>query len=185
MMPRLALNSWYGRPALVSLGAGILLLVAAGVVGVSDNVPGIALLGLGIGALMLALGLQWKWLGIAGIIGTMVGFAVGAIPGIKVGLVVGTPVVDCPDCTADRHYMLIGAFVGMALITPLAVHLANRRRGALAPAYYRSVIIAAVGLALLFFGIARQLAVPWALGFLMTPLALVESAARAETASRS
>jgi hypothetical protein len=51
-------------------------------------------------------------------------------------------------CEDPGIYGLTGGwFVGPALVTPLAVHLVNRRRGSLPTAYLSSALIAGVGIA--------------------------------------
>ncbi len=165
------------RRALLLLALGILLFAAARRIGISDNLPGLILLLLGVAVLMLVPIQQWGIRGATAVVGSGVGFLVGALPGVKLGLVAGVPPVACPDCRADMQYMLIGGFLGMALLTPLAVHLLSQQRVGRASAYLRSIVISAVGLGVLFLGIAAQLPFLQGIAFLFTPLALVASAA--------
>lgn len=122
----------------------------------------------------------------AGALGAVGGLALGFVPGALIGAG-GTPIIDCADCDAGLQAGLIGGYIGMALLTPLAVHLRNGRRGSLGPAWGRSGLIAGGGLSLMFVGIATEWgtealsapALSW-VSLVVTPAALVLSAVQTE-----
>jgi hypothetical protein len=122
----------------------------------------------------------------AGALGAVGGLALGFVPGALMGAG-GTPIVDCADCDAGLQAGLVGGYIGMALLTPLAVHLRNDRRGSLGPAWGRSGLIAGAGLSLMFVGIATEWgtealsapALSW-VSLVVTPAALVLSAVQTE-----
>jgi hypothetical protein len=125
----------------------------------------------------------------AGALGAVGGLAIGFVPGALLGAG-GRPIIDCADCDAGLQAGLVGGYIGMALLTPLAVHFRNDRQGSLGPAWGRSGLIAGAGVTLMFVGIATEWgsealsapALSW-VSLVVTPAALVLSAVQAERSS--
>ena len=87
----------------------------------------------------------------------LVGAAVGSslagfVGGAAAGYLVTREFFGCADdCYYHGVYgMVLGAYLGPAVLTPITVHLANRRRGSLSSSYGASLVITALAVGLPF-----------------------------------
>jgi hypothetical protein len=83
--------------------------------------------------------------GLSGLLGAAVGFVGGAYLGHEVE----RKWYDCQCDDPGLAGLLLGSFIGPAVVTPVAAHLANERRGSLGFSYAAAATIAGMGVFLL------------------------------------
>lgn len=113
--------------------------------------------------------------GLAGLLGAAVGFAGGAYLGSEAERKWYPCQCDDPGLAGA----LLGLFVGPVIVTPLATHLANERRGSLVHSYAVAAAIAGMG----FLGLGSTLASSDTFVFLATPVAHAIGATAIELAT--